>query len=68
LLTSAGAVRQAETFMQVGADLSYCSAFPEEKEFLYPPLTYLAPNGRTHRLWHDGCLYTVVEAKAHFPS
>ena len=29
--------------MQVGADLSYCSAFPEEKEFLYPPLTYLEP-------------------------
>ena len=26
-----------------GADLSYLSAFPRERECLFPPLTYLAP-------------------------
>ena len=29
------------TFLDRGADLSYLSAFPREREFLYPPLTYL---------------------------
>ena len=32
--------------MDRGADLAWCSAFPGEKEFLFPPLTYLKPTGR----------------------
>ena len=28
------------TFFDRGADISFLSAFPAEKEFLYPPLTY----------------------------
>lgn len=31
------------TFIQRGANLGYLSAFPEEQEILYPPLTYLQP-------------------------
>jgi hypothetical protein len=33
-------------FMSMGADLQWLSAFPGEKEFLYPPLTYLKPTKR----------------------
>ena len=29
--------------MDRGGDLAWCSAFPGEKEFLFPPLTYLQP-------------------------
>ena len=28
------------------ADISWLSAFPGEKEVLFPPLTYLKPTGR----------------------
>ena len=38
---------KAEDFMSMGADLQWLSAFPDEAEFLYPPLTYLEPTGRT---------------------
>jgi len=33
------------SFMNRGADISFLSAFPGEKEYLYPPLTYLSPTG-----------------------
>ena len=33
-------------FMERGADITFCSAFPNEKECVYPPLTYLRPTGR----------------------
>ena len=36
----------ATSFMNRGADISYLSAFPEERELLYTPLTYLRPTGR----------------------
>ena len=32
---------QVLDFMSSGVDISWLSAFPEEKEFLYPPLTFL---------------------------
>ena len=35
----------AKTPMARGADISFLSVFPEEKETLYPPLTYLHPVG-----------------------
>jgi hypothetical protein len=31
----------SDTFMSCGADISWLSIYPEEKEVLYPPLTYL---------------------------
>jgi len=38
-------------FMTMGADVQWLSAFPEEAEILYPPLTYLKPTGRSQVLW-----------------
>lgn len=34
---------QSNSFMSQGADISFLSVYPEEKEVLYPPLTYLRP-------------------------
>ena len=31
------------SFMERGADVAWLSAFPGEKEVLFPPLTYLQP-------------------------
>eukprot|EP00662_Eupelagonemidae_sp_cell21_P029321 gene29321-biopygen100470 len=35
----------ADSFMQRGANIAFLSIFPIEKEFLYPPGTYLKPKG-----------------------
>ena len=40
----------APSFMALGADLQWLSAFPGEAEVLFPPLTYLKPTGRTDRV------------------
>merc|ERR1712194_586228 len=36
----------SDGFMSRGADISWLSLFPTEKEVLYPPLTYLRPIGK----------------------
>ena len=41
-----------------GADVAWLSAFPGEKEVLFPPLTYLSPTGRTQKV---GDRFTIVE-------
>ena len=46
------------SFMERGADLAWISAFPGEKEVLYPPLTFLSPTGRTQKV---GKTFTIVE-------
>ena len=60
------------SFMQRGADISFLSAFPAEREFLYPPLTFLKPTGRketvniTPHTWGGGgstVRYTVIEVE-----
>lgn len=33
----------SKSFMDRGIDIAWCSAFPDEREFLYPPLTYMQP-------------------------
>jgi hypothetical protein len=38
---------RVDSFMQRGANLQWLSAFPKERETLYPPLTYLKPTGKT---------------------
>jgi hypothetical protein len=40
----------APSFMSLGADLRWLSAFPGEAEVLFPPLTFLKPTGRTDRV------------------
>ena len=37
----------ADNFVHRGADVSWLSAFPGEQEYLYPPLTFLQPTGRS---------------------
>ena len=54
--------------MNLGCDLSELSCFPHEKEYLYPPLTYLQPTGGTHTLKRGETTYTVVDVEPAFPS
>jgi hypothetical protein len=45
-------------FMQRGADIAFCSAFPAENEVLYPPQTFILPDGQPREI--EGV--TVVDA------
>jgi hypothetical protein len=47
--------------LQRGAELQWLSAFPAEKEILFPPLTYLQPTGRTQVIEVGKCIFTIVE-------
>ena len=50
------------------ADLSYLSIKPSEKEYLYPPLTYLKPTGDITHTAYDGIKYTIIDVVPFFPS
>ena len=56
-------------FMTTGADVHWLSAYPEEAEVLFPPLTYLRPTGRTETvvLRRGGVelSFAVVEVEPH---
>jgi hypothetical protein len=59
------------SFMQRGADLGFLSAFPDEREILFPPLTFLRPTGKHLKLdfgKENGVKYTVVEVEPIFGS
>ena len=49
--------------MERGADLRFLSCFPGEREYLFPPLTYLQPIGRDEKrtVTLGGATFTVVE-------
>jgi hypothetical protein len=53
----------SENKLQRGADLQWVSAFPTEREFLYPPLTYLQPTNRQQQIDIEGYSFMVVEVK-----
>lgn len=55
--------------LQRGADLDYLSAFPGEREMLYPPLTHLLPTGRTMTQTFEqlGMTVEVIEVEAIMP-
>lgn len=56
-----------ESFRERGADLTFLSAFPGEREVLYPPLTHLKPTGRKQVMKTDGgFVFTTVEVKPSF--
>jgi hypothetical protein len=59
---------EAGTFMDRGADLSYLSAFVGEKEFLYPPLTYLEETSDFTVETDDGETFHVLRVKASMPN
>ena len=51
-----------DSFMDRGADISYLSAFPGEKEILFPPLTYLKPcEGSLRTLEVLGSTYQTLD-------
>ncbi len=53
-----------KNFMDRGVDLEWLSAFPHEKEFLYPPLCYLKPlRERPIVTKIGGVLFQIVEVK-----
>ena len=45
--------------MSMGVDISYLSVYPHEREVLYPPLTYLLPEGEP--TMEGGVLVYAVE-------
>jgi hypothetical protein len=55
------------SFLAIGAELQWLSAFPCEAEVLYPPLTFLKPTGRTDSVSvdRDGrpVAFTIVEVE-----
>jgi len=59
---------RSSSFMNLGCDLSELSAFPHEKEYLYPALTFLQPTGVLHHLEFGGTKFVVVEVGPSFPS
>ena len=40
----------ADNWLSVGVNVQWLSAFPEERELIYPPLTFLQPTGRSETL------------------
>ena len=60
---------RTSSFMDRGADIAFLSAFPGEREVLFPPLTYLKPTKRREVLkLGEGATCTVVEVTVAFPS
>ena len=50
-----------DSFMVRGPDISFLSTFPEEKEFLFPSLTFLQPISETQTLHIGGTTFTVLD-------
>ena len=57
---------RTDSFMQRGASIQFLSAFPDEEEVLYPPLTFLKPTGKTMSVTFKGLLFNVVEVTPQF--
>lgn len=56
----------SKSFMSHGANISFLSVYPGEKEVLYPPLTYLRPI-KLSRESVGGKVYQVAEVEPVFP-
>ena len=56
---------QTHSSMERGADLTFLSCFPGEREYLYPPLTYLQPVKplRKVSMTFAGATFDVVEVE-----
>ena len=57
---------RTESFMQRGASIEFLSAYPGEKEVLYPPLTFLKPTGRELTVSRQGHPFHVIEVTPQF--
>lgn len=56
---------KVDNVLHCGADMQWLSAFPDEAEVCYPPLTYLQPTGRTQIIYEAGLHITVCEVVPH---
>ena len=56
----------SKSFMSHGADISFLSVYPSEKEVLYPPLTYMRPINVSEETI-GGKVYKIVEVEPVFP-
>ena len=54
----------ATSFMSAAPNLEYLSAFPDERECLYPPMTYLQP-GTLRSMTLGGHEVSVLDVEAH---
>jgi hypothetical protein len=52
---------QSTSLMDCGADIGWLSMYPEEREVLFPPLTYLLPVGEP--VVEDGCTVITVQPR-----
>ena len=61
---------RTDSFIMRGASLRWVSAFPQEDEVLFPPLTFLRPSRKPHEVVScaNGREVTVVEVMPHLPS
>jgi hypothetical protein len=61
----------ADSWLSLGVDVQWLSAFPAESEKVYPPLTFLKPTGRTETLQVEResrlMSITVVEVRPIIP-
>lgn len=56
----------SKSFMSHGADISFLSVYPGEKEVLYPPLTFMRPIKLSQESF-GGKMYQVAEVEPVFP-
>ena len=55
---------RSQSFMDRGVDITFFSAFPAEREYLYPPFAYIQPTGATERITIDGASFHIVDVRA----
>ena len=51
---------ESEDFASRGANIAFLSVYPNEREALYPPLTYLRPVGSQNELFGDKTVVVVT--------
>lgn len=57
-----------KSFMTRGCDISFLSAFPSEREHIYPPLTFVMPKGNPHSLRVGDADITIIDVEPFFAS
>ena len=58
---------RTESFMERGASVQWLSAFPQEEEILFPPLTHMQATGTVEKFALDGQAWTIVTVEPTLP-
>ena len=61
-------VLEPADFMKMGIDIEYLSAFPQEREYLYPPLTFLRTVGEPTSIQTLDTKVLIVDVEPSFPT